>query len=517
MKETGSARERYGQAAEGQDVRKNLIAVRDMMKDERTRREFMYGLQGDFSVLESMLGSEDPKIRRNAALILGYTEDEDVLPALVSAWKSEQTLFIREDYLKAMEMMDYHRYLPDLQERLVQISGGGEKAQQDENGNALWDNQKHLEAEAQRLRKMIDRFRPHEKHICSAAAPMPAVLLLCSRSQSEATARQIRSGQVRQLRGAVRVQGGDPAEILSVRTWSECLFLIPGARPVPADPKAAADSIHSLHVGRYLCSLHGIMPPEESDGEGVQTCFRYRIELKGSRIPQEKKGAYIRAFSARLDYLEQGLMENSDSDYEVELRLVERSDGMLAPMLKLFTFQDRRFAYRRLVTAQSMAPVNAALAVELSRPWQKRGAQILDPFCGTGTLLIERCFHSETGDVYGVDRFGDAIRKARVNAEKMHRINFVNRDFFDFRSDYPFDEIITEFPEPGKEEEEMFMARFVRRCGELFSPQAVLIAVTGSPRALEDAAQETGQFVKQQEYLLNERTGVKEMIFTFHR
>jgi cyclopropane fatty-acyl-phospholipid synthase-like methyltransferase len=145
--------------------------------------------------------------------------------------------------------------------------------------------------------------------------------------------------------------------------------------------------------------------------------------------------------------LEKGKLLNTESDYEVELRLIERADHSVIPMLRLFTLPDQRFAYRKETTAQSTAAPLAALAAELARPYLKEGAQVLDPFCGAATLLIERCLAVPADPVYGIDHLAEAIGKAKENSViteqvKHAPIHFINRDFFDFTHEYPFDEII---------------------------------------------------------------------------
>ena len=72
-------REYYEKICAGEQVRTNLIALRDSLKEERTRREFAYLLGGDFETLTELLKNDDPKVRKNAALILGKMESEDLL------------------------------------------------------------------------------------------------------------------------------------------------------------------------------------------------------------------------------------------------------------------------------------------------------------------------------------------------------------------------------------------------------------------------------------------------------
>ena len=77
----------------------------------------------------------------------------------------------------------------------------------------------------------------------------------------------------------------------------------------------------------------------------------------------------------------------------------------------------------------------------------KEDAQVLDPFCGVGTMLIERHKAVRANSSYGIDIQEEAILKARENAEAARQvIHFINRDFFQFTHDYLFDEVITNMP-----------------------------------------------------------------------
>ena len=514
-----SLKQLYEHITRGDEVRQNLISVRQMIRDESLRRKFMVLLGGDFSVLIGLLKDPDPKIRRNAALILGQAENEDVLAPVMEAWRTEKTLFVREDYLKAVEHLDYRPYMPQLRARLIEIEAGeGQADNRNQNSpeHSLWDNDKHLAGEASQIRRMIERAGEKKRHIYAKPDPAPELLLVCNRCQVTATAEQIKQGSVRMLKGGVFVRDGSLEELMQVRTWSEMLFPIPGARPIPAQEREAAECLHEMKVYGYLKYLHG----------GEEGPYRYRVELKGKRELMERKGSFIRGVASRLDMLEKGRIQNNDTDYEVELRLIERSDGTLAPMLKLFTLKDRRFAYRKVSTAQSMAPVNAALVLRLAQSYLREGAQVLDPFCGTGTLLIERELILPSGTCYGIDTFGEAIEKARVNTGTIGHINYINRNFFDFTHAYTFDELITELPQEGSRVEAdaggvSFEERFLHKAAELLAEDAIVVVVTRSSKAMEEAAREVRQegqdYRLLQKYLLNERLGTTELIFRYRR
>ena len=63
------------------EVRKNLIQIKELLKDEETRKE-LSELSAGNSIFLEFLNDEDPKVRKNAALILGMTGNQEMLPAL---------------------------------------------------------------------------------------------------------------------------------------------------------------------------------------------------------------------------------------------------------------------------------------------------------------------------------------------------------------------------------------------------------------------------------------------------
>lgn len=97
-------------------------------------------------------------------------------------------------------------------------------------------------------------------------------------------------------------------------------------------------------------------------------------------------------------------------------------------------------------------------------------------------MLIERNHLVPAKEMYATDIFGEAIAKGRENAELAGaRINFIHRDFFDFKHDYLFDEIITNMPMRGKksrEEMDQLYGRFFDKALEITKREAVIIMYT---------------------------------------
>lgn len=482
-------KEYYEYICAGQQVRQNLIALRDELQEGKTLRAFAYLLGGDFSKLCELLDDGDPKIRKNAALILGKMESEDLLPILFAAYRREQTLFVRADYLKAISQMDYYPILEELQRRLqVLREMDAEPAER-----------KHIAEELRVLQSMVLRYQEKKAHKFTGQQSSADVILVTNRSLREVTARQIKNGRITMLAGGVRIQGADLSEIRKIRTYRELLF------PVSA---GVFSLIQMQQTGELPILVDSVLMLAKRLHEG-DGAYLFRIELKNASKP-DIKGVLLRRISDAIEKASGGQLINSVSDYELELRLLERKDGMIVPMVKFFTIPDRRFAYRKEYVASSISPVNAALVAELARPYLKEGAQILDPFCGVGTMLIERDRAVKAGIMYGIDVFGEAIEKARTNTERAGcHVYYINKNFFEFEHGYQFDEVITDLPQVTtnhpKQEVRCLYHDFFAKISQYLNPEAVLILYSTEPEFVIEALREQREYRIVERYTINEK------------
>ena len=487
--------ELYSKIQAGEDVRANLIALRRELKEEEKQRALAYLMGGEFEVFIRLLDSSDPKVRKNAALILGEMETEDVLPSLFHAYEKEETLFVRSDFLKAIARLDYTPCLPKLKERLGQLRAAIPEA----------ENRKHLREEQLALQEMILRYEKPKPHRFTGYDPAPEVILLTNRSQRETVKAMILEGSVTELPAGLRIRNGNLRDLMKIRVFNEMLFPIPGAVPLSGTPEQIGEALAGLRIPDYLDRLH-------EKGEA----YYYRMDIRGP-LPLEKKGPLIRRIAEVLDGRSGGKLCNTPSGYEVELRLLERRDGSFLPMLRLHTLPDRRFAYRKETVAASIAPVNAALAVELARPYLRENGQVLDPFCGVGTMLTERAKALPAHDLYGLDIYRDAIEKARRNAENAGCvIHYINRDYFDFTHSYLFDEIITDMPrsqgEEAKEESQKHATIKEAMLAHL-KDGGMMVLYTMEPELAEAAAAGRPEYELLEEFLLNEKNDTRVMVF----
>lgn len=492
-------KEYYSRICAGDDVRANLIALRDELKTEEGKRELAYEMKGQFAPFDQLLSDPDPKVRKNAALILGKMESEDVLPILFAAYRKEETRFIRADYLKAASELDYSGYLKELEERFRVLKMTEVEPQE----------LKHRACELRILQSMILKYQKKTRHKWIGQHAKTDVILVTNRCQRQATADQIRKGKLTMLAGGVKVSDADVKELLAVRTWSEMLFPLNAGVLHKEEPQEVGRMLAGPVLER-LSSLYSGPDP-----------FLYRIELKGKMEP-EKKGGYIRKISDALEQAADGALINSVTGYEVEIRLLEKKDGTYAAMLKLYTALDKRFAYRKEHIAASIHPVNAALTVYLAQPYLKEGAQVLDPFCGVGTMLIERQKVVKAGAMYGIDVFGEAIEKARRNTDRDgSRIYYINKNFFDFEHEYRFDEILTNMPQATgtktkQEIRELYQGLF-DKAPSLLADEAVLILHASQPQFAREAVKENRSYQIVRDEVLNEKNGTSVLVITYHR
>ena len=296
------------------------------------------------------------------------------------------------------------------------------------------------------------------------------MLLLTNREQREVTLSEVKEIGASVQRKAelhplgVLVFSKEVTPFTKLRTYRELLFPIHTSERIPAMPHRAAELLWHSDLYGFLTECH------EGDAP-----FFFRLEVKSA----EPKTEFVKKLGASLEKKSDWKLANSTTDYEIEIRLIEAKDGSFVPFLKLYSMKMKRFAYRKNAIAMSIHPATAAMLMYLAKPYLKENAQILDPCCGVGTMLIERDILVPAREKYGIDIFGDAIDMARENAALAgEKINFIHRDYFDFKHDYKFDEIVTNMPVKGKkakEDMDAFYARFFEKSKSLLAEDGIII------------------------------------------
>lgn len=485
-------KELFENISAGQDIRKSLIALKQELKQEEARIELLALLQGDFSLITELLNDPDPKVRKNAAMTLGRLDQDQHVPLLYQAYQREEQLFVKSEYLKAMANLDCSSCKTSLEKRLEEL----------QQVSPAKEEEKHFREELAALRKLVDMGASHKKHRFQGYDDTWEIILSTGKKHQNITAKQLKDGKSAILKSGVRLITSRIKSVLEIRTYRELLFLL-NSKQISGEPKEAA---RALAESNLLLLLEKAFQSEDD--------FYFRLSLHSPRS-LEQRSAFTKKCAFALEQETGGRLKNSASDYEVEIRLMENRKGQFLPLIKLSGLEDERFSYRKHTVAASIRPEQAALIAMLAKQYMKENAQVLDPFCGVGTMLIERDRVCRAEYLYGVDIFGEAIIKARENAELAGReIYYINRDFSEFTHEYLFDEIITNMPDRGKRDKEAhdgIYQMLFDQAQELLKGQGRMFVYSNEKNYVKKQLRLHKQFTLLQEYGMDD----KECYFLF--
>ena len=440
------------------DIRQNLIQLKALLNEDSNKYAMLNQIGNDYAIFDELLAHEDAKIRKNTALIMGELAVPCFLEKLYETYQRETKLFVKSSYLKAMTNFDCTILLPDLKARLSEL--GKFKIEE--------DNKKHISEEMRILTELILDKEDNIRHTFVGYDVPSDLVLLTNRNYQYIIMEQLKGTKAQEFNAGVMVKTNNLKEIQSLRTYGELLFMLEDLKVCSDNVTTAAKAIAESSLLTFMEKRHSGSAP-----------FYFRIELK-SMLELDKKSAFTKKLGFEIERLTNRSLINSTSNYEFELRMIENKEGNYNILIKLYTLKDTRFSYRKNSISASIQPVNAALMAALAKKYLKKDAQVLDPFCGVGTMLLERCKLVPAKTMYGLDLFNEAILKAKENTEIAHAIiHYINRDFFNFKHDYLFDEIFTNMPRAigHKDEEEIFTLyqKFFAKAPEHLKKGAVLV------------------------------------------
>lgn len=440
---------------EGKNIRASLSGLRALIKDEANCLELKKALDGKMDVVISCLNSDDAKTRKNAVLLLGDLECEQAKESIYEAYLREETLFVNEAYLTSLSKLDVEAFVPDLKKRLEVLSSQ----------EISDENRKHIEEEKRAIRKIIIKYEGIPTHTFNVYNEPVKVIVTCNRNHRELVRRQI--GENAKVHPFGVAATTTIQELLKIRSFREILFPIDTKGFIEGNAKTIATALNEAGLVKLISKLHNGRDP-----------FYYRIDCHNA-MDLDKRSDFVRKIAMYLDSESDGMLVNSSGDYEVEIRLIANKEDKYFAAVKISTIKDKRFSYRKNAISASIHPSSAALIMEIAKPYLKEHGQILDPFCGVGTMLIERNYAVDAREIYGIDIFGDAINMARENTDITGmRINYIHKDFFDFKHDYKFDEIITNMPIRGKktkDEMEELYDRFFDKASEVLTDNGIIV------------------------------------------
>lgn len=492
----------WKQVSEPAQTRQALIQIKELLRGEngaREREKLMAVFGGDYAELAGLLAHEDAKVRKNASLVMKELAVPEFMPVLWKAYCEENTRFVRSDYLGAISAFDYTELVPELNARLEALS----------KEEVTEENRKHIQEEKMQLRKLLQDKQESKPHRFKGDGIESEIVLTTNRNHKHIVLDAVNVSAKKEFNAGVILRTAKPSALLDIRTFEEMFFRLPKCHSVSAEPEKAAKELLEGDLAGYVARRH------EENGSG----FRFRIELRSS-MELDKKSAFVRKLAGLLEEKSGGVLENAVAGYEFEIRLIENKDGKYNVLLKFFTLKDFRFAYRRKTVSTGMRPVNAALCIALAAgekrvvngkemPLFKENAYVLDPFCGAGTLLVERAKAVRTKEMFGLDIMEEAITAARENSVAAGvPVNYVHRDFFTFTKDGLFDEIVTDFPFA---QEKALVAnlsdlycKFFEKAGEHLTADGIMVLYTHDRELLKRFAAKEYRVVREFEISMKE-------------
>lgn len=100
------------------------------------------------------------------------------------------------------------------------------------------------------------------------------------------------------------------------------------------------------------------------------------------------------------------------------------------------------------------------------------------------------------------------------------QINFIHRDFFDFKHDYLFDEIVTNMPVRGKmtrEQLDRLYEKFFRKALTILEKEAVIVMYTGEIGFVKKQLRLHREFSLLEEYCMQSKAGCYLLIIGVKR
>lgn len=450
------------------DVRSALSQLRKVLKDAPEKKA-LCAEEEFLSRLFDLLSHEDGKTRKNTALLLGNLADTmpDHMKAkapkfLWVGFRQETTKFVQSSYIQSMAAFSCDEYIHEIRTCYNTLLETEVNPEDVKHTRELRKALEQILASREQEQSLTFRGLKKKHPILLEAEPYIRELL-CERLSKEYKT------EAKVTASGVRVVTDSLEGILKTPLYRELLFAVRQKTGCVITEANMAEGIVSSELLPLL--------EEVFDAKGP---FTFRLSFFNEKGAWDGKKLKQLAFS--IEEQSKHRLCNSTERYVVEIQLRRKKDNTYGVFAHIPQATRGLFSYcvKRLPT--SMSPVLAAQMVALVHPYLKEGAHIIDPFCGVGTLLIERTRAVGARDIYGVDTYGEAIAIARDQTGRAGmEFYYINRDYFDFTTSHLMEEVLTEFPRmehKDREEVDDFYHKFFEKTMEVTSEQAVLILLS---------------------------------------
>lgn len=364
----------------GKDSRNLLRALCDLstIKECASIIEHYMNIHHD-ELSNFIVQADDSKARKTCAQLMGRIQPDNFSDALINALNTESTEFV----------------LPS-----IILSLGNAKASPNaENALKAFSPREGPHADEQKLALLKalsshsstpppkSKLEVNENYPLIFFCPSPAVTAreLNSMGVTATVAKHPQNSVI--TKGAFR-------DIYSVRTFYSMGVLFGEYKSIPAAIEAAGSR-------SFLSRAEELFKGDK---------IPFRVEVEGNMPHGERKRI---AESVATLIHKNSTFVNSPSAYSFEIRFTP-SEGRIFLSLCPSPSHDKRFDYRKENISASVHPAVAASCCRFAADYFKPDANILDCFCGSGTMLFERA-HYPYKSLTGTDIAQFALKAARTN------------------------------------------------------------------------------------------------------
>ena len=275
--------------AEETNIRENLIELKKSIKNQDALKEWKE-YHATHPVLYAFLSSEDAKIRKNAALILGETNESGAAKALFEAYQRENTRFVKSSYLTAMNGLDIEIYQDAFGKRykelLAEVPAESEK--------------KHRTEELHALDKLLGGLNQNKKHRFTGYEEEVEVLLTTNPAYREITAEARVGGMLSGKAGVVNMHIGDGTDGLKYLREITAKGELPKTQVIPThvnrNKHLFADAIDWAKSGGLMDFTSSIAPKDDDDpvvktSKGIRQALDAGVPLRQISVSSDGNGS----------------------------------------------------------------------------------------------------------------------------------------------------------------------------------------------------------------------------------
>lgn len=438
------------------ELRNNSYLLNVMSKKKRVCEYLNKYFTNDHFL--NLISDNDPKTRKNTYIFMGNYGDKNYVLDLIKCLKNETTnycissliLTLGNFKIKNIEEI-LNKYQLVLEQRLLN------KEIEEVHYNEIINS----------INKVINKVSDVKTHEFLGFKDEQKVFLTCMEPLINATYSDVRKHytSASKYKNGVVIKTNNYENIFKIRTFYEALLMYGECNDLTLDMLKA-------NIKNFLCSDFMYQTHKGSQP------FSYRIEFVTSKNKEEK----LKIYNEINDLVSKNCDNkyfNNPSHYEFEIRVIDNQDSYDV-YYKLCNYKDNRYQYRKRDLPASINPTSAAIMLNEVSKYLNKGAKVLDPFCGSSTMLVERNYISNC-NMSGVDINKKAIECSLVNTSSIGlKVNLYTGDCL--RHEGYYDEIISNMPYGNRvgnhTSNEVLYKSFINKLPRLLNDNGIAILLT---------------------------------------